>query len=162
MTDLHTTTPLTTVHPPRPWQRLPALAGIVFAVLMLLAWFLNSAAPHDWTNWAKDSEMKQRFAAFFALLAGLVFLPFAATIRDVLANAEERFDGSVRPARVAFAGGLIGITGIAMATVMITAASAQGADADPVVSKAIATATVGPFLVAPMWDSSASSPLPGS
>jgi hypothetical protein len=68
----------------------------VFAVLMLLAWFLNSAetpeygAPdHDWTNWAKDSEMKQRFAAFFALLAGLVFLPFAATIRDVLANAEE-------------------------------------------------------------------------
>jgi hypothetical protein len=105
--------------------------------------------------------MKQRFAAFFALLAGLVFLPFAATIRDVLANAEERFDGSVRPARVAFAGGLIGITGIAMATVMITGASAQGADADPVVSKAIATATVGPSL-SPRWDSSASSHLPGS
>ncbi len=157
MTDLHTTTPLATVRPPRPWQRLLALAGIAFAVLMFLAWFLNSAetpeygAPdHDWTNWAKDSEMKQRFAAFFALLAGLVFLPFATTIRDVLANAEERFDGSVRLARVAFAGGLIGITGITMATVMITGASAQGADADPVVSKAIATATVGPFLVAPM------------
>ena len=37
-----------------------------------------------------------------------------------------------------------------MAVVMIAGASAEGADADPVVSRAVATATVGPFLVAAM------------
>jgi hypothetical protein len=33
---------------------------------------------------------------------------------------------------------------------MIAGASAEGADANPVVSRAVATATVGPFLVAAM------------
>jgi hypothetical protein len=79
---------------PSSWQRLVALSGIAFAVFLILAWFTNGAetphynAPdHDWTTWASNTEMKGRFAAFFALLAGLVFLPFAATIRDVLGKA---------------------------------------------------------------------------
>lgn len=73
---------------PTSWPRAAALSGIAFAVFLALAWFLNGAvtphytAPdHDWTTWAKNTEMKGRFAAFFALLAGLVFLPYAATIR---------------------------------------------------------------------------------
>jgi hypothetical protein len=37
-----------------------------------------------------------------------------------------------------------------MAIVMIAGASAAGADADPVVIRAVASATVGPFLVAAM------------
>jgi hypothetical protein len=37
-----------------------------------------------------------------------------------------------------------------MAVVMIAGASAEGADANPVVSRAVATATAGPFLVAAM------------
>jgi hypothetical protein len=45
---------------------------------------------------------------------------------------------------------LIGTTGITIAVVMIAGASAEGADANPVVSRAVATATVGPFLVAAM------------
>jgi hypothetical protein len=142
---------------PTSWQRLAALSGIAFAVFLLLAWFSNGAetphytAPdHDWTTWANNTEMKGRFAAFFALLAGLVFLPFAATIRDMLGSGDRIDDGSMRLAQVAYAGGLIGVTSFVIATVTFSGASAEGANANPVVSRAIATGDVGPFLVAPM------------
>src|ERR1051325_4759500 len=46
-------------------QRLLALSGIAFAVLLCIAWFANGAetphytAPdHDWTTWATNTEMK--------------------------------------------------------------------------------------------------------
>jgi len=109
------------------------LSGIAFAVLLCLAWFSNGAetphytAPdHDWTTWANNTEMKGRFAAFFALLAGLVFLPFAATIRDTLAAAEQKGHGAVRLSQVAYAGGLIGVTSFVIATVTFSGASAEG------------------------------------
>jgi hypothetical protein len=44
------------------------------------------------------------------LLAGFVFLHFAGTIRSVLGSAEATAGGSVRLARVAFAGAITGIT----------------------------------------------------
>ena len=76
---------------PTSWQSVGALSGFAFTVFLALAWFLNGAetphylAPdHDWTTWANNTEMKGRFAAFFALLAGLTFLPFAATVRALL------------------------------------------------------------------------------
>jgi len=56
----------------------------------------------------------------------------------------------VQLAWVAFAGALIGITGITMAIVTINAATVEGADANLVVSRAVATATTGVFLVAAM------------
>ena len=84
------------------------------------------------------------------LLAGFVFLHFAGTIRSVLGSAETTFRGSVQLARVAFAGALTGITGITMAIVMISAATTEGADADPVVSRAVTTAAAGPYFVAAM------------
>jgi len=42
------------------------------------------------------------------------------------------------------------MAGMAMASVMLAAASTNGTDVDPVVSKAVATASGGPFLVAAM------------
>jgi len=51
---------------------------------------------------------------------------------------------------VADAGGLIGVRSFAVATVTFSGASAEGAQANPVVSRAIATGDVGPFLVAAM------------
>jgi len=138
-------------------QRLVALSGIAFVVFLVIAWFANGAvtphynAPdHDWTTWAKNTEMQGRFAAFFALLAGLVFLPFAGAIRDMLVRAEANDGGSPRLVQVAYAGGLIGVTSFAIATVTFSGASAEGAQANPVVSRAIATGDVGPFLVAAM------------
>jgi len=109
-----------------------------------------TAADQEWTNWANGNELKSRIGALLTLLAGFVFLHFAGTIRSVLGSAEATVRGSVLLARVAFAGALTGITGITMAVVMIAGASAEGADANPVVSRAVATATVGPFLVAAM------------
>jgi hypothetical protein len=142
---------------PTSWQRLAAVSGFAFTVFLILAWFLNGAetpkylAPdHDWTTWANNTEMKGRFAAFFALLAGLTFLPFSAIVRALFEDGARERHGRARLVQTAYAGGLIGITSFAIATVSFSGASAEGAQADPVVSRAIATGAVGPFLVAPM------------
>lgn len=139
------------------WQSVGALSGLAFTVFLALAWFLNGAeTPHylapddDWTTWASNTEMKGRFAAFFALLAGLTFLPFSATVRALLDGGKGDDNRSMRLSQVAYAGGLIGIASFTIATVTFSGASAEGAHADPVVSRAIATGAVGPFLVAPM------------
>jgi hypothetical protein len=68
----------------------------------------------------------------------------------LLGRAESQFGGFGQLARVAFWGGVIGIAGIAMASVTLAAASTNGPDVDPVVSNAVATAAGGPFLVAAM------------
>jgi hypothetical protein len=108
------------------------------------------AADQEWTVWADDNQWKSRIGAFAMLLAGFVFLHFAGTIRTVLGTAETTVRGSPQLARVAFAGALIGIAGMTAAIVMIAAASSEDADADPVVSRAVTTASAGPFLVAAM------------
>jgi succinate dehydrogenase/fumarate reductase cytochrome b subunit len=142
---------------PTSWQRLLALSGIAFAVLLVVGFFLSggdtpdyTAADQEWTNWAENNELKSRIGAFLTLIAGFVFLHFAGTIRSVLGSAEATVRGSGQLARTAFAGAVTGIIGITMAIVMIAGASAAGADADPVVIRAVASATVGPFLVAAM------------
>ena len=84
------------------------------------------------------------------LLAGFVFLHFMATIRSVLRGVNSPARGSEELARVAFGGAVTGMAGMAMATVMLAAASTNGADVDPVVSKSVATASGGPFLIAAM------------
>jgi hypothetical protein len=84
------------------------------------------------------------------LLAGFVFLHFAGTVRSVLGAAEAAARASAQLARAAFAGAVVGMAGMAMAIVMIAAATSEGADADPVVSRAVTTASAGPFLVAAM------------
>src|SRR5215207_10427947 len=124
---------------PSSWQRVTALSGVAFAVLFILAWFLSggnapdyTASDQDWTTWADDNQWKSRIGGFLILLAGFVFLHFAATIRSVLGSAEATLRGSQQLARAAFAGALTGITGITMAVVMITGATAEGADANPV------------------------------
>src|SRR5215210_6198007 len=142
---------------PASWQRLLALSGIAFAVLLVVGFFLSggdtpdyTAADQEWTNWADENELKSRIGAFLTLIAGFVFLHFAGTIRTVLGTAETSVRGSGQLAQTAFAGAVTGITGITMAILMIAGASAEGADADPVVIRAVASATVGPFLVAAM------------
>ena len=142
---------------PTSWQRLLALSGVAFGVLFVIGWFASggdtpdySAADQEWTNWAEDNKWRSRIGAFAMLLAGFVFLHFAGTIRSVLGNAETTVRGSAQLARVAFAGALTGITGMTMAIVIVAAATSEGADADPVVSRAVTTASAGPFLVSAM------------
>jgi hypothetical protein len=158
MKTLHATSTRSTDALPASWQRLPALSGVAFAVLMLIGFFISgsdtpnnyTATDQEWTNWADDNQAKSRIGAFLTLTAGLMFLHFAGTVRSALGSAEATIRGSVQLARVAFAGALTGITGITMAIVTIAGATAAGGFADPVVSRAVATTTVGPFLVAAM------------
>jgi len=142
---------------PTTTERLLALSGVVFAVLFLIGWFASGgdtpdygAADQDWTEWADDNQWKSRVGAFAMLVAGFVFLHFAGTIRSALGTAKATAHGSAQLARVAFAGAIVGIAGMATAIVMIAAASSEGNDADPVVSRAVTTASAGPFLVSAM------------
>ena len=138
-------------------QRLLALSGVVFAVLFLIGWFASGgdapdygAPDQDWTNWADDNQWKSRIGAFAMLLAGFVFLHFAATIRTVLGNAERKARGSAELARVAFAGAVTGMAGMTMAIVIISSATTEGGDVNPTVTRAIASASAGPFLLSAM------------
>ena len=142
---------------PSTWQRLLALSGVAFAVLFLIGWFASGgdapdygAADEAWTNWADDNQWKSRIGAFAMLLAGFVFLHFAGTIRTALGSAEASVRGSVELARVAFAGAITGMAGMTMAIVIISSATTEGADANPVVTRAIASASAGPFLLSAM------------
>jgi hypothetical protein len=137
--------------------RLLALSGVVFAVLFLIGWFASGgdapdygAPDQDWTNWADDNQWKSRIGAFAMLLAGFAFLHFAATIRNVLGNAETKARGSAELARVSFAGAITGMAGMTMAIVIISSATTEGGDVDPSVTRAIASASAGPFLLSAM------------
>ena len=142
---------------PLSWQRLLALSGVAFAILFLVGWFASGgdapdygASDQDWTNWATDNQWKSRIGAFAMLLAGFAFLHFAATIRTALGDAGARVGGSAQLARVAFAGAITGIAGMVMAIVIISSATTEGADANPVVTRAIASSSAGPFLLSAM------------
>jgi hypothetical protein len=138
-------------------QRLLALSGIAFAVLLIVGFFMSggdapdyTATDQEWTNWADANELKSRVGALLTLIAGFVFLHFVGIIRSMLGSAEATVRGSLQLGHAMFAGGLIGITGITVAVLMIAGATAEGAEAIPMVSRAVATATVGPFLIAAM------------
>jgi hypothetical protein len=130
---------------------------VVFAALFVIGWFASGgdapdygASDQAWTNWADDNQWKSRIGAFAMLLAGFVFLHFAGMIRSVLGSAESPVSGSAQLARAAFAGAVTGITGMVTAIVIIASADSEGEAVDPVVTKAIASASAGPFLVAAM------------
>ena len=126
-------------------------------MLFLVGWFASGgdapdyrAADQDWTDWAEDNRWRSRIGGFLMLLAGFLFLHFVGTIRSVLGSAETTDRDSAQLARTAFAGAITGIAGMSMAIVIIASATSEGADADPVVSRAVATASAGPFLVSAM------------
>jgi hypothetical protein len=152
------------MHPPyapngahAPQRRLMALSGVAFAPFFVIGWVTSVANnPHytapdqKWTTWAHDNQSKARISAFAMLLAALIFLYFIAAIRSALETAESSVRGSLQLAHVAFAGALTGIVGTTMAFITIAAASSAGADANPVVSRAVTTSSTGPFLVGAM------------
>ena len=82
--------------------------------------------------------------------AAFVFLYFMSVIRGVLESAESRLRNPTRLGRVVIAGAITGIAGMSMALVIMAAASSEGGNADPVVSRAVTAGAAGPFLVAAM------------
>lgn len=138
-------------------HRLLALSGVAFVPLFLIGWFASGGltpdytdSDQDWINWADDNKWNGRISGFAMLLAAFVFLHFVSVIRGRL-GAAERHDGSTAPlTRIAHAGALTGIVGMAMALVTMAAASTEGAASDPVASRAVTAGAAGPFLVAAM------------
>jgi succinate dehydrogenase/fumarate reductase cytochrome b subunit len=138
-----------------PWQRLLALSGVAFAPLFVVGWLTSAVSDspnyvdtdQKWIKWAHDDHVKGRISSFALVLAVFVFMYFLGALRGVLEEAESSVRGSKELARVAFAGALTGIVGITMAFVAFATAAAPGANADPVVSKAVSTSAAGPFLV---------------
>lgn len=138
-------------------RRLLALSGIAFVPLFLIGWFASngltpdySAADQEWVNWAQDNQTQARISGFAMLLAAFVFLYFMSGIRASLASAESRVRGSAAIGRVAFAGAIVGVAGMAMSLVTMAAASSDGANVDPTVAKSVTTGAAGPFMVAAM------------
>jgi hypothetical protein len=141
-----------------PWQRLLPLSGVLFAPLFVVGWLTSNtsnapdytASNQAWVNWAQHDMWRSRISAFTMLLAAFVFFYFLGAIRSVIERAESVGRGSAPLSRVAFAGALTGMVGMAMAFVTLAAASSNGAKADPVVSKAVTTGAAGAFLVSAM------------
>ena len=124
------------------FQRLLGLSGVGFAVLFLIGWFASGgdapdygAPDQDGTNGADDNQWNSRVGAFAMLLAGFVFLHFAARVRTVLGDAERSVRGSTELARVAVAGAITGMASMAMAIVIISSATTEGGEANPAVTR---------------------------
>ena len=137
------------------WQRLLALSGVAFAPLFVIGWLSSAVADspnyvadeQKWIKWANHDHIKGRISSFALVLAAFAFIYFLGVLRSSLEKAESSVRGSRDLARVAVAGALTGIVGITMAFVSIANASAPGAHADPLVSKAVLTSAAGPFLI---------------
>ena len=130
---------------------------MAFAVLFIIGWFASGgdapdygASDQAWTDWADDNQWKSRIGAVAMLLAGFVLLHFAGMIRSVLGRAESPVGGSAQLARTAFGGAVTGMTGMATAIVIIASSDSEGAAANPVITRAVASASAGPFLVSAM------------
>jgi succinate dehydrogenase/fumarate reductase cytochrome b subunit len=153
----HTAVAAATDGVPSRWQRFLALSGVAFAVPFLIGWFASAGVtPHytasdqEWTNWAHDSKWHGRISGFAMLVAAFFFLHYLGVIRSVLGKAESAVSGSAQLARVVFAGALTGIAGMSMALVVMEAASSEGGNANPVVSRAVTAGAAGPYLIAAM------------
>ena len=85
------------------FQRLLALSGFAFAVLLVLSWFLSggdapdyTASDEDWTTWAGGNRYRSGIGASLILLGGVAFLHFAATIEARSRVRGRRFAGPGR------------------------------------------------------------------
>ena len=125
-------------------QKLTAASGIVFALLLIVTVSLSGdstpdrdAALGEWTAYAKDNESNLRLAAMLFGFATYAFLIFIGVLRGALGQAEEAARGFTRASHMVFAGGLAGISGMAIG-VFINAAAMSYSDTPPETLRAIA------------------------
>lgn len=92
------------------WQRLSALTGIVFAILMVIAFSVQGVLPQadepqaDVVRYFSTYHDDVMGGVVIRIAAGVFFLWFIGTLRSVLAAAE---GGTARLANVAFGAGIL-------------------------------------------------------
>jgi hypothetical protein len=92
------------------WQRLSALTGIVFAILMVVAFSVQGILPQaddpqaDVVRYFSTYHDDVMGGVVLRVAAGIFFLWFVGTLRSVLATAE---GGTARLANVAFGAGVL-------------------------------------------------------
>ncbi len=92
------------------WQRLAALTGIAFALLMVVAFSVQGILPQaddppgDLVEFFTSSHQDVMTGVVLRITAGIFFLWFIGTLRSILAAAE---GGTARLASVAFGAGLL-------------------------------------------------------
>jgi hypothetical protein len=101
------------------WERWSALAGVLFVALFLVGFAVmgnTGDTPSEVRDWyAEEGNQTRAFAAWLLLIAaGLAFLSFLGTLRDMLARAE------TGPGTLS---GLVFGPGIAFTGLLVTAAS---------------------------------------
>jgi len=135
-------------------QKLVALSGITFAILMIVSIAVSGdSAPDfndpvgDWSTWAQDESDNVRFGALVFALATYEFILFLAALRSTLGRAEQAARGFTRGSFGILIGGTIGVLGILIGLATSAAASAHP-DASPDVIRAINDVGSAGFIVA--------------
>jgi hypothetical protein len=133
-------------------QRLAALSGIGFAILLVVAIALSSAETPDfndplreWTSYADDNADRFRVAAVVMALAAFEFLWFLGLVRSALGEAETRARGFTRLAFIVLAGGIVGIAGLTLGVVTAATALAHGAETSPEIIRSLNMVAGAPF-----------------
>jgi hypothetical protein len=110
----HTTDPF-----PVGMQRLAALSGILFVVLLIASIVVNGSEPPDfndpvqqWTKFAADHQDDARIGALIFGFAAFEFMWFLGYLRGTLGSAELEARGFTRLVHIAYAGGIVGIAGM--------------------------------------------------
>lgn len=135
-------------------QKLVALSGIAFALLMILSIILaGDSSPSfddpvsDWSTWAEDNQDNVRLGSLAFAFATYAFILFLAVLRSTLGQAEHAARGFTRGSYAILIGGTIGITGMLLSLATAAAAAAHP-DAPPEIIRAVSEAGTGGFVAA--------------
>jgi hypothetical protein len=118
-------------------QRIAAITGIVFVVLLIVSIIVNGAEPpdfndpvQDWTKFAQDHQDDARIGALIFSFAAFEFMWFLGYLRGVLGAAELEARGFTRATHIAYTGGVVGIAGMSLG-VFLSAVGLSHEDASP-------------------------------
>lgn len=124
-------------------QRLVAGSGILFGVLLVIAFLVGLKEPPagddaigEWTRFAEDSEADVRIGALVLGLAIYNFVLFLGFLRSAIGEAEVRVRGFSRAGYMVLIGGTLGIVGLAL-YFYLNALSIQHPETPPETIKAL-------------------------
>ena len=128
---------------PAGMQRMAALSGIAFALLLLATILFSGAESPDfkdpvqeWTAYAKDTESDLRLGVILMGLAAFEWLWFLGLLRSAVGLAETAARGFTRLSYIVLGGGIAGISGLTLG-VFSQASAVEHTDADPQVIRGL-------------------------